>query len=541
VTVTAPPHPAPVATVGGEASGWLARAGVGPAVLLGVALFITYGYFVPPAAWNENSRFNLTRSLIERRRVDIDPFHANTGDKSFRDGHYYCDKAPGASFLGAIPYALYYGYLKATGRPLPNFTVRVTKGAPGSTPLTVSTMGAASSPSSRATAAEDEDRILINISFRKALYVCNLFTNALAGALGGVLFYILLCGLGLPGQQAFVTTLAFALGSLFFPYATMFYGHVLAATFLFASFALVYRSKQSGLETTPRVLTWAGVLAAAAVVAEFPTGVAAIAIAVYALSALRDRARIVFFAAGAVAPAVLLFLYQGAAFGSPLRPGYALVSGAEFAQGMSKGLMGITYPKLGVLYEILFGRFRGLFYISPVLILGFIGLARLCRRPGPLRAEAILAAVIVAYFVLMNSAYFMWSGGAALGPRHVIPMLPFLCLGIPFAVRKRRWIPVALIAVSIFNQTIATAVAPEAPPEGDPLFDHAYFHFFHGRVAVLPGTTNLGLLIGMPGPLSVLPLAVIWFLTVRALLPALRTVAGGNDPAAAIAPAVRSA
>lgn len=494
------------------------RAGRSPTLLVGLALFVTYAYFVAPAAWNENSRFNLVRSLVERRRIDIDPYHRNTGDKSIHDGHYYSDKAPGASFLAVPPYAAYYAYLRATGRPLPDFAVHAASNGRESTPITVAPSGAGHD--------QEEDRILINLSFRKALYVCNLFTNALAGALLGALFYVVLCALGRPQRTALGATLAFSLGTLTFPYATMFYGHVLAAAFLFGAFAVVLRAKQSQAVGGPAIgrpsLVGVGALVAGAVVAEFPAAPAAAAVAIYALASLGDRRRAGWLALGALGPAMLLAAYQASAFGNPLRPGYALVSGSEFAAGMSAGLLGITYPKPDVLREILFGGYRGLFYVAPVLLLACVGVVRLARPAAGLRPEGTLACAISAYFVLMTSAYYMWYGGAALGPRHVIPMLPFLCLGIPWALPSRlRGFTIVLAAVSIFNQTIATAVAPEAPLRGDPLFDHAYHHFFHGRVAVLAGTSNLGLQIGLPGPASLVPLAVIWFLTLRVVLPSL--------------------
>ena len=51
-------------------------------------LFATYAYFASAPSWNESSRFDLTRSIVERGRLDIDPYHHNTGDKSFGRGHH---------------------------------------------------------------------------------------------------------------------------------------------------------------------------------------------------------------------------------------------------------------------------------------------------------------------------------------------------------------------------------------------------------------------------------------------------------------------
>ncbi len=470
----------------------------------GVMLFVTYAYFIAAPSWNENSRFALTRSLAERGRVDIDPYQHETGDKAFRNGHYYSDKAPGASLLAVPVYALYHLYLRATGNPAP--ASRLTPddvGGPPPTPL-------------------QDDNVQFNLSFRRSLYLCNLGTNALAAALLGVAFLLALCRLGVPPRQSLFAGLVLTLGSLLMPYATMFYGHVLTAAFLFGSFALL----AAPAPRTARPLRIAGLLAGLAVLTEFPAVVPAAFLFAYALrdSPRQDvHARLAHLLSGVAVPLLLLAAYQAAAFGSPLRLGYSLVSRPEFAQGMSQGVMGVGLPRLSVLGAELFGRARGLLYVAPVLLLGFVGLGRALVRSSPLRAEALLCSAMVLYFLLLNTGYYMWTGGSALGPRHLIPALPFLCVGVPFALpgfprTAARIAAGGLLALSIFNEIIATAVAPAAPLVPDVLRDHVYLHFFAGDVAVAAGATNVGLILGLPGPFSLLPLALLWFLALRVLL-----------------------
>ena len=50
----------------------------------------------------QNSVIDLTTAIVEGRTCTIDPYHQNTPDAAFRDGHYYSGMAPGASFL-AVP------------------------------------------------------------------------------------------------------------------------------------------------------------------------------------------------------------------------------------------------------------------------------------------------------------------------------------------------------------------------------------------------------------------------------------------------------
>ena len=85
-----------------------------PYFALFVVLLISYGWVFPRwADWNQNSRFDLTRAIVERGTVRIDAYVANTGDYATIDGHAYSDNAPGLS-LAAVPV---YGVLHAV-RPL---------------------------------------------------------------------------------------------------------------------------------------------------------------------------------------------------------------------------------------------------------------------------------------------------------------------------------------------------------------------------------------------------------------------------------------
>src|SRR5262245_25463264 len=74
-----------------------------PFVVLFLMLTLAYVY-TPPRwqDWNQNSRFDLTRALVEQHTVRIDDYVANTGDYATIDGRYYTDKAPGLS-LAAVP------------------------------------------------------------------------------------------------------------------------------------------------------------------------------------------------------------------------------------------------------------------------------------------------------------------------------------------------------------------------------------------------------------------------------------------------------
>src|SRR4029078_8754745 len=87
----------------GRPRAWLRRR---VSVPLFALVFGTYAYFYQAGGWNQNSRFDLTRAVVEQGTLSIDAFQENTGDKALRDGHWYTDKAPGLSLLAVPAYAL---------------------------------------------------------------------------------------------------------------------------------------------------------------------------------------------------------------------------------------------------------------------------------------------------------------------------------------------------------------------------------------------------------------------------------------------------
>jgi hypothetical protein len=76
-------------------------------IALGIFLLaaVAFAWFYGGDGWNQNAQFDLTRALVERGTLFIDGYEGNTGDSSVgADGHRYVNRAPGVSFLAAIPY-----------------------------------------------------------------------------------------------------------------------------------------------------------------------------------------------------------------------------------------------------------------------------------------------------------------------------------------------------------------------------------------------------------------------------------------------------
>jgi hypothetical protein len=451
-------------------------------------LFGVFCYFLPAATWSPVSRFDLTRAIVEQRTLSIDAFADNTGDRAYYDGHWYSDKAPLPALLAIPAYQAYHIMDHARGKA-PAYEARGTPERPAA-------------------------RLTVNRSFQRGLYVSSLSTVAASGvALGLVLFELLRRRTST--ANALWGSAVTLLATCIFPYATGFYGHVMAGAFL-AGAALLLDPLYEDVENQPP--SWgravgAGACLTAAVGCEYLATVPALALALVLLAhhPRRTWARWVLgLALGALGPATVIGAYHFACFGAPWRTGYSFITNARFAAGHANGFLGIRWPKIEALGGLSFGRFRGLFYVAPVTLLMLVGLlARVQQRDAAARAGALAFCALL----FVNASYYMWWGGAAAGPRHLVPVLGFLALGLPWIWERRwaRWALYGLGAISALNMLVIAGVGLEAPERGDVLIDFAYARFLQGRLSMIAGSSNLGLEFGLVRGGTLGPL-LVWML-----------------------------
>ncbi|HEY8131959.1 MAG TPA: hypothetical protein VII12_08710, partial [Thermoanaerobaculia bacterium] len=186
-----------------------------------------------------------------------DAYASNTGDISQYNGHVYTNKAPGLSFIGAIPYALLYPFEHHPKDPLV---------------------------------------LALNV------YICTILCVALLGAMVPLILYRVAREQGIAAPWAAIVALAVALATQLFPYATLFVTAVPSGALMLVALTMRRRA-------------WAGAAAGIATTMNYLCGPALL------LFGLAGPRRIRFFAGAApplIAMAIYQKICCGSFFRTPI-------------------------------------------------------------------------------------------------------------------------------------------------------------------------------------------------------------------------------
>lgn len=444
-------------------------------VTRGPGLIVALSIAVTCVAWswipltisvpNERTRAYLTMALVERGSLQIDEEVARFGrviDIAKRDGHYYTDKAPGSSILGAPVYAI----------------------------------ARALTPGAQWTATD------VLALLRRAL----MLPVALFGLFA---LHRLLLALGVSAASAALASVAWPLATTALHYAGALLGHHLVAVALVVSVWLAVLGRAAQGARAVALLLGAGALAGIAGLVEYQAGPACAVLGVWFLISERRRPlRLLSFALGVAPFAALLLAYNNAAFGSPFALSYTHVATAGFASNHDHGIGGIDVPKLDAVGGLLFSARRGWLVTTPIMLLALPGCVWLARKD---RGLGIAIALMVVSQVIVIAGFDGWWGGWAYGPRLLLPVLGAAFVAIGFALdalRARPWgiaLVASLVLIGAVQSGAMQATFFEAPEElENPLYDIALPVIERGLCA-----PSLGQAVGLSRCAAQVPAALL--------------------------------
>src|SRR5271155_5809424 len=237
------------------------------------------------------------------------------------------------------------------------------------------------------------------------------------------------------------------------------------------------------------------------------------------------------FSGGAAITVSVMLAYNWGAFGSPFFFSYqafklAPTENRQFPE-QAVGFVGLTYPKMRILWNVLLDPQRGLFFCNPVLLLSIVGVGYFAELKK-WRAEFVVTVYSFVVLILFNAAYgesiVSWGGGTATGPRQIVASVPFMVLALAFLPAACDYLLGAVAAPSATIMLMATATNPHFPYEySNPVRDFALQQFMRGdfatnRDAFFGGNMvvgdsvafNLGKLVGLQRPFQLWPLGMFW-------------------------------
>ncbi len=343
---------------------------------IGLTVFAINAFYISGYLGNPMSLsiLDLTVSLVDRGKLDIDPYAGNSLDAASYRGHDYSGMPPGASFL-EIPYYV----VARIGLPLVCTPAR--ERAVDDATLKA---GVAWRPSEK----------------RLSLVLLGVFVSVCgASVLAGVMAVLFYRSLGLfhptldPGRRL-VTTWLFSFATLWFVYSPSMEHRVIStATLCFWSFLAFCRPGED--KTSPWSAYLCGLALGYAVATSYDVVLVAGCVVAFGMAERGRRWPWLWSAVGAATALALLAAYHTACFGKPWSTPYGHRVFPEnaptaFQTPLWRATKLDAGEQLGRVVKLLMGSRYGLLFFSPPLLLALPALGRL-RPRDPLQRPAILA------------------------------------------------------------------------------------------------------------------------------------------------------
>ena len=399
---------------------------------VGVRLFITcWLLYAAHFATNTVREIYPAITLGERASFDVSEYvglHSDIFELPGRGA--FINNNPGASILGAIPYAV--------ASPLVNVVAdRVNQAraaSPASTPRFDTPF-----PGRGRFYAEAYERGL-DVKLGLAAGVIQVFLMAPVSALSVVVMFFVLLRLSGAFRASLALALLYGLATPLFYRTAQLNHNLLLAHFAFFAFVVLGRPWDDRSRPKPPRYLLAGLLAGWTLVLDYSGIVAVIALGAYAVvrwtelpEGARSRLDLARFALGVALAGAVLAAYQWSSFGNPLFPAQRYMADTQFS---GQGFFGLDWPSLDLLWRTAFDIKFGLFVFAPILVLSLYPPAWLSHTRLVAARETWFIALFTAAFLLFSAANQFGYMQFNTGVRHIVPVTPFLFLVVAGVVLR---------------------------------------------------------------------------------------------------------
>ena len=433
-----------------------------------VTVWLVYAVF---ATTNVVRETYLAIALGSNATVRVDPYLGLHPDLFEIPGRgSFINSNPGASIVGAIPYAILV-------RPAIALAVKLRPElAQPRPPATYD------DPRPNRTKFMNAARARgLDVTLGLAALGTGVAVMAPLGALAVLLMFLFLRERLEEPSRALAWALVFAFATPTLFRAAFLNQNAIIAHLVLAAWVLRVGLKPGQATTTPGPTTLAGIglLLGFAIVCDYSGIPLAVVFGLWILSdawrrggmasAVREGA---LYCGGAAIALSVLLAYQWIAFGHPIWPAQRYMPPTQFSV---RGWFGFTLPSFDLLWRNLFDLRYGLFAFCPLLVAAFAPSLMKPQRWAPSRAELGWTYVAFVALLLFSSANqfanLQWNTGV----RYMVPIVPLLFIAavpvLEAMPRAGRWALVAVslvitLAVSMTREDIPTAlgmIASEGP------------------------------------------------------------------------------
>lgn len=435
-----------------------------PNLLLGrifLTVFLTYAVFVNFFGWNESSGLNLTRSIADEGRLEIDSycnlpgadarrFYEFTGDRAYFNEHFYSTRAPLGPIIAIPAYVTYRTFYQ---------------------------LRYGDNIASKGFSEEHLPSVYMSIVAS---------TSCLLGALLALLIFDFSRHYITSIRLRVFATFLFSFGTLVFNFGTVAFPHTPSAFFVFLSFYLLFEinspNGNAKIKERARLSSFlSAVFFGCAVLHHFLIAAMSPAFLLYTLLGRERKTIVLPWLLGGLLSVSLFGFYNYGIFGTPfdwtqnhddnrIFSRSDTNSDATKPESLIKTTPRISWTISDRLFQVfkritiqrmvkrstrlLVYPYRGLLFYNPILIFAFIGLFLFYKEDRLLVCFISLAFGLALFF---NALHTDWWGGGSFGPRFLVPTIPLLFIGVIAFIRRlsvsahRTWWLAAFVIFSLFN------------------------------------------------------------------------------------------